>query len=260
VLVDHPDVAVVPLRAGLTLGAFAAIAAALGALRCTGALIVIALRLPPVLRDALRTGLVAALLVLAAGAAVTGVALALRGGPASDTLAAYRTGVAGQAGIALICAAYAPNLAVWAAAYLIGPGFAIGAGSAVRVTEVSVGAVPAVPLFAALPGGPLPMAATVLLGVPFLAGVVAGWLLSRRRRRGSDQGRWASLAGSAVLAGPVAGALLGLAALVSSGALGQGRLAEMGPPVWPVAAVGAGVVAAGALIGAVAAHALTTRP
>ena len=40
--------------------------------------------------------------------------------------ASYRTGVLGQAGITVLCLAYAPNLAVWGAAYLLGPGFAVG--------------------------------------------------------------------------------------------------------------------------------------
>jgi hypothetical protein len=265
-LAAAPGLTVSPLRAGLGLAGFGAIAAGFGALRTTGALMVLGIRTPPVLRDGLRTGLVAALLVLGAGAVLTGVALALQGGAASDMLAAYRTGVAGQAGIALICAMYAPNLAVWAASYLVGPGFALGVGTAVRATEVTVGALPAVPLFAALPDRPLTGTGGLLLGIPLLAGAVAGWLLTRRRRRAAESRpgpvaapRWGTLLGAAVVAGPVAGALLGLAALASSGTLGAGRLATIGPAAWSVAGVAAGVLALGTVIGATATQALTTR-
>nr|WP_249714054.1 DUF6350 family protein [Micromonospora sp. NBRC 107566] len=252
-LAAGPGMAVAPWRAGLTLAVFAFLAGSLGALRCTGSLLVLGLRTPRVLRDGMRTGLVAVLVLLGAGAALAGVALALSGGPASDVLAAYRTGVAGQAGIALICAAYAPNLAAWAAAYLVGPGFAVGAGTGVSATSVTLGALPAIPLFAALPSGPLPMGGTLLLGAPLVAGMVAGWLLaSRRRGRGVTD--WGGLVGAALVTGPVAGVLLGLAAVASSGALGGGRLASIGPAPLPVALVGAGVIAVGALLGGVVAQ------
>jgi hypothetical protein len=256
-LVDDPGLRVSAVRAGLTLAGFGVVAGAAGALRATGAMRTLARRLPAVLRHALRTGVVAAALVLAAGAAAAGTAIALRGGDASDMVAAYRTGTAGQAGVTLICLAYAPNAAVWAAAYLIGPGFAVGGDTAVRATEVSTGALPAVPVFAGLPDAPLDGPATLLLGVPLAAGMVAGWLLARRRLRAAAARphatvRWAGLLAGAGIAGPVAGVLLGLAAMASGGPLGGGRLAEFGPVWWQMGAVASGVIALGALIGAAA--------
>src|SRR5258706_565954 len=62
-----------PLAAGLTCGGFALLAAGAGAAAESGATARLWRRLPRVLRDAVRTGLVAALLVLGAGAAVAGV-------------------------------------------------------------------------------------------------------------------------------------------------------------------------------------------
>ena len=93
------------------------------------------------MRDAVRTGGVAALLVIAAGAAATGLALALRAGVATDMLREYRTGVVGQAGLALVCLVYAPNVAVWGASYLVGPGFAFGVGTTVSAAAVTLGPV-----------------------------------------------------------------------------------------------------------------------
>jgi hypothetical protein len=58
------------------------------------------------------------------------------------------------------------------------------------------------------------------------------------------------LLGAAVLAGPVAGAALAALAWASGGSLGAGRLAELGPQPWPLAAIAAGLVAAGAVVAA----------
>jgi hypothetical protein len=55
-----------------------------------------------------------------------------------------------------------------------------------------------------------------------------------------------------VIAGPVAGLVLGLAALASSGSLGDDRLAQIGPHAGWTAIIAAVVVAAGAALAAVA--------
>ncbi|SCL19440.1 hypothetical protein GA0070616_1743 [Micromonospora nigra] len=250
-----------PVRAGLTLAVVGTLAAGVGAARTTGAAGAVATRAPAALRDGVRTGLVAALLLLGAGAAAAGLAVATGGGDAADMIGAYRTGVAGQAGITLVSLAYAPNAAVWAVAYLLGPGFAVGTDTAVRTSEVSVGALPAVPLFAGLPAGPVDGLGVALLAVPALAGMAGGGLLARRLLRGAAADRvvlpWRPLLTPAVVAGPVAGLLLGAAAAASGGPLGGGRLAEVGPVGWQVAAVTTAVCGVGALLGAAATRWLT---
>ncbi len=160
--------------------------------------------------------------------------MATGGGDAADMIGAYRTGVAGQAGITLVSLAYAPNAGVWSASYLLGPGFAVGTDTAVRTSEVSVGALPAVPLLAGLPRGPVDGLGAALLAVPVLAGMAAGWLLARRLLRLAADGT-----GRAALAGAARrrrrspdrwpALLLGLVAAASGGPLGGGRLAEVGP-------------------------------
>ena len=254
--------AVSPLRALLTLTAFGSLAALVGALRTTGALGALARRTPVVLRDGLRTGVVAAFLLLGAGAAAAGLAVATGGGEASDMVGAYRTGVAGQAGITLVSLGYAPNAAVWAASYLLGPGFAVGTDTVVRTSEVSIGALPAVPLLAGLPHGPASGIGAAVLAVPVLAGMCAGWLLARRTMRTAAAGRkrptpgWATLLAAAAVGGPVAGVVLGGAAFMSGGPLGGGRLSEVGPIFWQVSAGATVVVLIGTLIGATATRAL----
>lgn len=257
---DTATVTVAPLRAGLTFAVFGAAASLVGALRATGALWEVARRIPSPVRHGIRTGVVAGLLVCGAGAGAAGLAVALSGGEASDMIAAYRTGVAGQAGITLISVGYAPNAAVWAAAYLLGPGFAVGVDTTVTTTEVTVGALPAVPLFAGLPNGPVGALGAVLLAVPVLAAMLAGWLLGRRwqhtARRDHVAVSWIRAFSAAAIGGPVAGVVLGLAAWISSGSLGDARMAQLGPVAWQVGAAATLLVTVGALIGVAATRAI----
>ncbi len=264
VLVDSAALQVSWLRAGGTLACFGAAFGFVGAMRGTHALRALARRTHPVLRHGTRTGLVGGLTVLAVGAAAAGLSTALGGGQAADLIGAYRTGVAGQAGITLVSLAYAPNAAVWAAAYLLGPGFAVGAGTTVSLTDVLLGPLPAVPLLAGLPEGPVGGAGAALLALPVLVGSAAGWLLVRRLQRprsnapagppATPSAGWPLLLGAAAVAGLTAGVLLGVAAALSGGPLAGGRLSEVGPVPWQVAAFGALVVGGGALLGAAAAR------
>ncbi|MEN3308768.1 MAG: hypothetical protein V7603_4970 [Micromonosporaceae bacterium] len=255
VAVNGSGLAVPPLRAGLGLAGFGLLAGGAGALVESGLASRALAALPGPVRDGLRTGLVAALLVLGAGAATAGTAIAVAGGDAGDMLAAYHTGFAGQAGLTALCLAYAPNLATWAAAYLVGPGFAVGTGTVVSAARVHLDALPAVPVLVALPSSAVAGLAALLLGVPMAGGMTAGWLLARRRmRQAADREApaptWAGLLAAAALAGPVAGLVLGLLAWVSGGPLGGGRLSVTGPIGWQVALVTTGVVALGALVAA----------
>lgn len=243
VLVGGPGWGASVPRSGLTLAGFGFLAAGYGSLRATGVLARWTTRTPVVLRDGIRAGLVGAAGVLAAGAALAGIAVAAGGGAAADILAAYRTNVAGQAGLTLLCVAYAPNLAGWAAAYLVGPGFAVGADSVVRSSEVTLGWLPPLPVFAGLPDGPLPTVGAVLLVVPIATGAVCGWLLARWAPG------WGPAALGTVVSGVVAGGLLGLAAAASGGSLGGGQLASFGPDPLLVAGFSAATLTAGAVLG-----------
>jgi uncharacterized protein DUF6350 len=268
-IADGPGTAVSESRAAVAFFLLGVCGALFGTLRSTDALAVIARRIPRALRHGLRTGVVGALLILVAGALGTGLSVALGGGQAADMIAAYRTGVAGQAGITLLSLAYGANAVIWASAFLLGPGFALGTGSAVRLTEVSVGPLPTVPLLAGLPDGPIGGAGAALLAVPALAGILAGWLMTRRLMRPSPgrpgdppapvgEPAWSLVLGGALLAGPIAGVVLGVLAWISGGSLGDGRLADIGPDPWPVGLVAAAVVAVASGIGAAAARAFRT--
>jgi hypothetical protein len=265
-----PPVSVSPVRAGWGLALFGLVAGVAGALREAGAVERLADRTPGVLRDGIRTGVVAAFLLLGAGAALAGLAVAVRGRDVAEIMRDYHTGVAGQTGLTLVCLLYAPNLAVWSASYLIGPGFVIGADTSISPAYVAIGPSPGLPILGGLPSAPVSGPAGLLLGVPLAAALAAGWLLARRRLRGPDPSGAATagqvgpadlpaLLGAAVFAGLVSCGLLGLASIASGGSLGQARMADVGPPPWPVARTTAVVVLVGAALGVAATKFLTRR-
>lgn len=189
-------------------------------------------------------GTAAALGLLAGGALLVAVALALELRPAAEVAGASQAGAVGGLGLALLGVVLAPNAAVWGASWLAGPGFAVGVGTAVGPFGVALGPVPALPLLVALPAGAPPSALAVLtLAVPLLVGVLVGALLLDR------SARWGRRTADAALTGAVAGGLLGLLAALSGGPLGGHRLTEVGPSAWRVALAVALPVALGALAG-----------
>jgi cation transporter-like permease len=131
----------------------------------------------------------------------------------------------------------------------------MGMDTLISPGEVLVGPVPAVPVLAGLPSGPLTGVGPALLGIPLAAGICAGLLLNRRRRT-----EWGNLLGAAVLAGPVAGALLQFFGFAASGAIGSGRLVGVGVVTWWVGLLAAIVVSVGCVVAALTIRAVTYNP
>ena len=174
-IASHGGVHISVVRATLTLFVFGAGAGLLGALAEARLLarLVVAMPRAPAGRRPDRDRRRAA--HPRRGAALAGMAVAIHGGDASQILHDYRTGVTGQIGLTLVCALFGPNLAIWAASYLVGPGFVLGTGTAVSAAEVKLGAVARVAgAGRAAVGIRSPAGFTLLLGVPVAAALVAG--------------------------------------------------------------------------------------
>lgn len=188
-------------------------------------------KLPVRTRAALTAGAGALAVLLAGGALLAGLSLAVHAGRASTLADATDPGSAGGVALVLVGLLLVPNAAVWGACFVAGPGFAVGVGTSVGPFAASLGPVPAFPLLAALPSGGIPPWVSALaLAVPFAAGVLAGLLAVRRlATRSSLTAAW-----EAALAGPVAGVALALLAWRSGGPLGGHRLADVGPSPWKV--------------------------
>jgi hypothetical protein len=135
--------------------------------------------------------------------------------------------------------AIVPNVVVWAASWLVGPGFAIGTGSSISPVGTQVGLVPSLPLLGALPHGSVALGFAGLL-VPIVAGFVAGVLLRPRLTDAiAGRPRAARLALTGLGIGLVGATIMCILASWSGGSAGPGRLADIGPNpglVWLCAA------------------------
>lgn len=151
-------------------------------------------------------------------------------------------GLVGSVLLVLAALAYLPNAVLWAIAYMLGPGFAVGAGTVVAPTGSVIGALPMFPMLAALPpsppgshvGGPGP-ASLAMLTAPFLAGAFGGLLTVRAAP--SFTLEIAPLWGLAC--GVLSGAVLGALAALSGGSLGHGAMSVTGPSGWQIGLVAA---------------------
>ncbi len=174
-------------------------------------------------------------ILVAAGAVLAGGSLAVHLAGVRAATEALTPGLMGAALLLLAQLAYVPNAIVWAVAYTLGPGFAVGTGTAVAPTGSALGAVPAFPMLAALPAGARPggLIPLLVLAVPYLAGALGGLVTARITPTPVLEAAplWGFIAGAA------AGAALGLTAAFSGGPLGDGRLAVVGPSGWQVTLV-----------------------
>jgi len=196
---------------------------------------------------AVRAGSAATAMVVGVAALVLALLIFGNYGTIISLYEQLQTGVAGGVALTIGQLAVLPDLVVWMASWLIGPGFAIGTGSSVSPLGTALGPIPGLPLFGViLPGG----FGFGLVGVivPILAGFVSGVLLRARPGEHRIDGV-RTIALTALGIGVVAGIELGLLAWWSSGALGPGRLHDVGPNPWLVGALAAAEVAVSAAIG-----------
>jgi hypothetical protein len=191
----------------------------------------------------------AAAALIAACAVIAGIALLVHVTDAAALAKPERAGAVGGMGLLVLQAALVPNAITWTGAYVLGPGFAVGAGTIVSPTHVHLGALPGLPMLAGLPGDAAPWPAYVLFVVPPVAGVLAG-MTTLRRLPDPLRLRGAALCGLAIAGG--VGLLAALAAAVSGGSVTSGRFETIGPSALPVGAVAALEVGVPALLTIVA--------
>lgn len=168
------------------------------------------------------------------GALLVGTSLAFHIAGARELAESLSPGVVGGVLLLLLQVVYVPNAVIWGTSYAVGPGFALGTGTMIAPTGVYLGPVPTFPLFAAMPEpGPAPVVSLIALSAPFLAGIVGGILTMRMAP--TLNGEAAPVWG--LVCGVCAGAIMAALAALSSGPLGDGRLATVGPSAWQVGAV-----------------------
>lgn len=142
-----------------------------------------------------------------------------------------------------------PNATLFAASYLLGPGFTVGAETLVSPTLVVTGPLPAFPLLAALPdSGPVPGWTVWLVGVPPVAAALGAALAQRRR----PTVRWEEGALRGCAGGVLAGILLGWGASIAGGAVGPGRMRLVEPLAFDVLVHAITALGIGGLVGGLA--------
>ncbi|CAI9405585.1 cell division protein PerM [Nocardioides sp. T2.26MG-1] len=157
---------------------------------------------------------------------VFAVALAVDFGTAVNVMSRLHLGAGDGTVYTALTATLVPNATVFTGSYLLGPGFTVGAQTLVSPTAVVLGPLPMFPLLAALPAnGPTPAWTAYLLALPPLVAAVA---VARSQRRFPTL-RWDHGALRGCVGGALAGLLLGLLATVAGGAVGPGRMRDVGP-------------------------------
>lgn len=209
------------------------------------------------LRRAIRPGLWGALAIFVAGLAFTLVVVVMhldRIGRLYDTLGADPVGMSVLSlGQLLIL----PNVALWAASWMAGPGFAIGAGTAITWSQSNPGLLPLIPGLGALPDpGPLPPGLWLAALVPVAAGALVGWRALRAVARLSSWQVKAKVAASACV---VSALLLTLASALAGGSLGGARLSVVGAPSLLFGVVVLGELLVGAAVVVGLSHVRTAR-
>ena len=171
--------------------------------------------------------------LVGAGGVLFAILVAARG---DDIIALFEAAQADAIGATVITLgqlAFVPTLLAWMGAWIAGPGFALGAGTAVSPSGTSLGVVPGVPIFGMLPEGSGAWLLLIVL-VPIVLGALGGWIVRRSYATdwafdGQGSEPVAPRITIAVGIGICAGAGWAALAAISSGSLGPGRLAEVGP-------------------------------
>lgn len=182
----------------------------------------------PVPAETLRGAAVA--VVALTGVSALGIAAMtlLRGGEVIALFEAARVDVLGAAMLTLGHLVYLPTLIVWSASWLAGSGFALGTGTSVSPAGTELGVVPGIPVLGLIPeNSSFWMLVSVLL--PIACGALAGWMVRSRlvwERTGTRVGPRTAIAGGIAL---VSAGIAALAAVLASGSMGPGRLADAGP-------------------------------
>ncbi len=183
-------------------------------------------RVPEPVRHTVRSAGATLVWLLGTATLVFVIALLIDFDAAANVFSEMHTDTGDALLVAALTLTLVPNAIAFAGSYLLGPGFAVGTATLVSPTVVAIGPVPLFPLLAALPdNGETPAWTPALVAVPVLVAAVAAYRCQRRFPTAAwDHGALRG-AGGGVVAG------LGFAVLagVSGGAVGPGRMAEVGP-------------------------------
>lgn len=217
-----------------------------------------------ILRAGVSAGAAAVVAVVAVAAASVSLLLVFSFAQVISIFEALQPGVLGLIALTVAQLALLPTIIVWAATWIVGPGFSLGAGALVSPLGTNLQIVPALPILGVVPTDP-PAFAVAVIVIPVIAAFVMGVAVGPRVM-GSER-LWHNVTetdilsqpltkvlATAMVAGLVGAGLGGLLASLTSGSAGPGRFWLVGPDpasvmIWWGLEIGLGVLL-GALAGA----------
>jgi Family of unknown function (DUF6350) len=206
-------------------------------------------RVPIHLRRAIRSGLWGAFVIFGAGLALTVVMVVMHLGRIGRLYDALGADPVGVVMLSLGQLMVLPNIALWAASWMAGPGFGLGEGTAITWSHSNPGLLPLIPGLGAVPApGPLPAGLWLSVLVPVAAGGLVGWRALRVLARLSS---WQAKVETAASGCLVAALVLTLASVLAGGSLGAARLSGLGAPslVFGATVLGELLLGAAAVVG-----------
>ncbi|MDJ1115539.1 cell division protein PerM [Microbacterium dauci] len=166
--------------------------------------------------------------VVGLGALVLAVLFVVRGGEVVALTQAAHADLLGVVMLSLGALVYLPTLVVWFAAFAAGPGFAVGAGTAVSPAGTNLGVLPGIPVLGVVPESTSTwtlLLALLVVGFGAFAGWTARSALAHDGTHDPLRPRLVAL-GVMVVGSALTAVVLAWAA---QGSLGPGRLADVGP-------------------------------
>ncbi|MFM1952987.1 MAG: hypothetical protein RL187_196 [Actinomycetota bacterium] len=190
-----------------------------------------------VFRTGLVSGATAVLGMVTVSAVVVAALLLLSFAPVISLYESLQPGIWGIITLSIGQLALLPTAIVWAATWLVGPGFALGTGALVSPLGTTLQAAPALPLLGIIPQE-VPQGAVMVVMVPVIVALLAGFFSASRLSPSSSGKLWidTDLLSQPVMRAVMAAILAGLTsagggavlAALTSGAAGPGRFANVG--------------------------------
>lgn len=209
-------------------------------------------RTSPLLRRdlaaSLRGGCAIALSLLTFGGLAVAALLALNYATVVGLYQNVQAGVWGGIALTVGQLMVLPNLVVWAASWMTGAGFSVGAGSVISPSVTLAGPIPSIPVLGALPSVSGEWGFAVLI-VPALLSFIFTAIIRQRHDRFSSPARSNVIFTVATGTALVCAGILSAFAWMSSGAIGPGRLSVIGPDPLAVALWSFVIVFVGAVVG-----------
>lgn len=217
-------VSVEPASAAAWAGSVAAVGAGIGVIVEADVADRLVNRLPIWSLPALRGAAMTVAGLIAVGALLVGVSAVVHSDRIGAVAEALHPDLTGALALGMASAAVVPNAVIWAAAYSLGPGFALGAGTTVSPGAVELGIVPALPALSAVPSDTYGSQGWLVLAGPMLVGILTGIATYRF----STGGPWRGATNAVIATALAAVAMAGLAWL-SGGSVGAARMSIVGP-------------------------------